>query len=216
MSIDNKTLFFYVVIFIAIVFIFSKMAIGLNILFGTLIAAVVLYYLYTNYDKTQNQENKIKSMKGNLILPDPESAKGYEDIVRHLYSIQCFYVHNADAYSELINGFKNFFRIYEDTIIVPRYAGRNYEMMVDQKRKSMNALHSIIHKLPDDYLYTDKLERGITAIEEVLQKYLDDVEYMQRLYLHENNHNIETKLIDESGVMPRDESYNSDFSYDIF
>lgn len=233
LPIDRKTLFFYVIIFIVIMFLFSGVAIGLNIVFGTLVASVVLYFLYTNYCYDEDEREEIILSQNNLILPDPELARGYENVVRYLFSIQNFYSHNSSAYTEMINGFRNFFRIYEDTYIIPRYAGRNYEMMVDQKRISMNALHSILHNMQIRYhdQYTDKLERAITAIEHVLQEYLDKVEYMHKLHIHEDNYNIETKLIDKSGVLARNaydkkdvpETYGdrfghreNEFSYDLF
>lgn len=203
MPLDNKTIFFYIIIFIVIVWVFSGMSIGLNIVFGTLVAGAILYWLYKNHKKNKHVENVVTSAQQELVLPDPELGRGYEDVMRHLFSIQNFYPYNPDAYYELVGGFKNFFRIYEDTFIVPRYAGRNYEMMNDQKRKSMNALHSIVFNMPAHYRYTHKLERGIAAIEDVLQKYLDRVEYIQKTYLYENNYNIETKLIDKSGVLAR-------------
>ena len=45
MNIDNKTLFFFVVAMIFIIYAFSKINIELNIIFGTLIAGAVIYFI---------------------------------------------------------------------------------------------------------------------------------------------------------------------------
>jgi hypothetical protein len=215
---DNETLVYYIIIIIGIMFAFSKLIIGLNLVFGFVIGVIVVYFLYTDYKGKQDQENKVKAFQESLLLPKPETLSKYENIIKYLFSVQDFYVHNPQAYEEMVNAIENFFRVYEETVVNPKYAGRNHDMMIGQKRTAMNALHSIIYNCPTNKEYTEKLDNAVVILEEVLQEYLDKVERIQKLYLHENGYDIDTKIIDKSGIMPAN-SFDSDndgqFSYDM-
>lgn len=215
---DNETLFYYIIIIIGIAFVFSNIMIELNLIFGLIIGGIVIYVLYTNYKDKQEVENKTKSFQESLLLPKPETLSKYENVVKYLFSIQDFYVHNPQAYEDMVNAIENFFRIYEETIVNHKYAGRNYDMMIEQKRSGMNSLHSIIYNLPTNVDYTEKLDNGVVTLEEVLQEYLDKVESIQKLYLHQNGYNVDTKIINKSGIMEYNsfDSNNNLFTYEMF
>lgn len=210
---DNKTIFFYVIIFVVIVYVFSFLSIGLNLVFGVVIAIVVLYFLYKNYGERDYEEKQAIQAQQDLLLPDPGVAREYNDVVRYLFSIQDLYVHNADAYTELTNGLDNFFRIYENTLVNPQYAGRNHELMRDQKRKSMNALHSLVHTVPVTVHHTAKIEDAMKIMEEILQKYLDNAERIHKLFIYENGYNSDVKLIDKIKILPHNLQDGRDIEY---
>jgi hypothetical protein len=213
LNLDNKTIFFYVIIFIIIVYVFSFLSIGLNLVFGVLVAIFILYFLYTNYGEMDYEERQAIKAQHDLLLPDPGVARKYDDIVRYLFSIQDMYVNNADAYTELTNGLDNFFRIYENTLVNPQYAGRNYELMRDQKRKSMNALHSLVHTVPVTVHHVAKIEDAMKIMKEILQKYLDNAERIHKLFIYETGYNCDVKLIDKSGILPHNLQDGRDIEY---
>jgi len=200
---DNKTLFFYIMIIIGIIFAFSKIDIKLNIVFGTGIALAIIYYLYMNYREKQEQENKILSFQKDYVLP--HIIDGYDDITKFLFSIQDFYVHNPQSYIEMVNNINNFFRVYEETIVNKRNSGTNYELMNDYKRASMNSLHSIIYNFPNNREYTNKLNNSIQILSTMLDVYLNKVLDYQKEHLHEFGYDVTTKIINDSDVL----SYNS-------
>jgi hypothetical protein len=215
---DNKTLYFYILIFIGILFAFSTINIKLNLVYATIIATFVIYYLYNNYREKQDRENKIESLQEGNILPKPANLDKYNDIVKYLFSIQDFYNYNPEAYEEMIYTLGYFFQTYEETINNESQAGRNHGLMIASSKKSINALHSIIHTLPNDVNYTNKLNKAIEVLREILDRYLEKVVKMAKNDLYENGYNVNTKLI-EKGELP----YNFDdtavykiYSYDIF
>lgn len=215
---DNKTLFYYIIILIGIIFAFSKIEIGLNIIFGTLIGFVIIYYLYNTYTQKQQNENNIKSFQQSVLLPKSEIISKYDDIVKYLFSIQDFYIVNPPTYEIMMKSLENFFNVYEETNNNKKYAGRNYELMMEHKRSTQNALHSIIYNCPTDVLYTNKLSDAIVIIGEILDNYLDKVERIQKEYLYENGYNINTILINKSGILPKN-SYDNDnnlFTYELY
>jgi len=217
MNIDNKTLFFFVVAMIFIIYAFSKINIELNIIFGTLIAGAVIYFIYMYRSEEKQNEDKINTYKKTLIVPHSEIISQYDDIAQYLFSIQDFYIYNPNSYDEIVKELENFFRLYEETLVNSKYAGRNYEMMNQKKNHIKNALHSIIYRFPTDKEYTEKLETAIVVIDKLLKKYLDEIEDLQKKYLYEHGYNNETKVIDRTGIIPSN-SYGDDkmFTYNLF
>jgi hypothetical protein len=215
---DNKTLFYYIIIFIVITFAFSTIKLGLNMIYGTVIAYLVVYFLYNNYKEKQEKENKTKSFQEANLLPKPEIFEKYGDIVKYLFSIQDFYIYNPQAYEDMTKSLDNFFRTFEETQNNPSQAGVNYNLMISYKKYATNSLHSIIYNLPNDVQYTNKLNDAIIIIQEILDKYLDKVKNIHEKYLYENGYNNKTKLIDNL-KMPYnffDTGYKSRFTFELF
>jgi hypothetical protein len=215
---DNKTLFYYLIIFIFITFVFSTIKIGLNIIYGTVIAYFVIHYLYNDYKEKQNKENKTKSYQEANLLPKPKIFEKHGDIIKYLFSIQDFYIYNPQAYEELTESLSSFFRTYEETTNNTCQAGVNYGLMASYKKYAVNALHSIIFNLPNNAEYTEKLNNAIVILQEILDKYLNKVEKLQKECLYENGYNVTTKLIEKGAKAYNeyDKENSNAFSYEIF
>jgi hypothetical protein len=217
-TLDNKTLFYYIVIFIAITFAFSTVKLGLNIIYGTVVAYLVIHYLYNNYKGKQETENKTKSFQEANLLPKPKIFEKYGDIIKYLFSIQDFYIYNPQAYEDMTESLANFFRTFEETENNPAQAGVNHGLMVSYKRYATNSLHSIIFNLPNDVQYTNKLNEAIVILQEILDKYLDKVIILQKKNLYEYGYNTGTKLINTGQMAYNsfDNGHKSFFSFDLF
>jgi len=217
-TLDNKTLFFYVVIFIFIIFAFSTINLGLNMVYGTVVAYFIIYYLYHNYTKKQETENKTKSFQEANLLPKPEIFQNYQDITKFLFSIQDFYIYNPQAYEDMTENLSNFFRTFEETLNNPTQSGINYGLMKTYGKNATNSLHSIIFNLPNDTQYTRKLNEAIIIIQEILDKYLIKIIDLQKKNLYENGYNVGTKLINNE-IAPYntfDNGAKSMYSFDLF
>jgi len=216
-TLDNKTLFYYALIGIGIIFAFSTQNIKLNLIFGSVIAYGVIYFLYKDYRAKQEKENKTTAFQESQLLPKPEVFERYADLVKFLFSIQDFYIYNAQAYEEMTESLRFFFQTYEETQNNKRYAGRNYNLMKTYKKNAVNALHSIIHFLPNDVNYTEKLNKAIIVMQQILDKYMDKVERMYDENIYENGYDWYTNVLNK-GAEPYnhfDTKYNNYFTYDI-
>lgn len=217
-TLDNKTLFYYFVIFISIIFVFSTVKIKLNIICGICIAYLTINYLYNNYREKQGKENKIKMFQESNLLPKPKIFEKYGDIIKYLFSIQDFYIYNPQAYGDMIKSLENFLRTYEETENNKSESGINYDLMLSYKKNATNSLHSIIYNLPNDVEYTNKLNDAIIFIQEILDKYLDKIKLINKNYIYINGYNNKTKIIDDN-ILPYNYSDNgikSLFTFDLF
>lgn len=195
---DNKTLIYYIIILFGITYSFSKQNINLGIIFGFVLGLMIINFLYKDYKQKQDNENKIKSFQESLLLPKNKNTN--DKLTAFLFSIQDFYIYNPQAYKEMIDSQNNFFRIYNETLNNPSRAGINHALMNQQKKDSMNALHSIIYNIPTDKDYTEKLENAILIMESMMQKYMDKIENLHKEYIYENGYNVKTKLINKTGI----------------
>lgn len=194
-DIDKKTLFHYVVLFIIIIYFFSFLKIGLNIIFGFVIALMIISFIRNIKKAKQNEEKEILSYEKKYVFPKSAFFDSYDDITKYLFSIQDFYIINPQAYEELIQNLEFFFRTYEESNNNREKIGYNHNLMTIYKSNSVNALHSIIHTLPNNKDYTEKLNDAIVKLNEILEGYLIKTEKMHEEYVFDNGYNNKTKLI---------------------
>jgi hypothetical protein len=196
-SIDKVTLFWYIVIFIVILFIFSRMSININIIFGFALAYMLIVYLYNDYKRVNNDTVKLLENKKSLLFPKPIESLEHTDIVNFLFSIQDFYIYNPQAYADMIETIDLFFSIYNETYNNHKMAGRNYLLLIEKKRNALNSLQSIINNMPRNSQYDKKLSDAIYVLESMLNKYIDDIKKLYDNELYESGYTTKTVLINK-------------------
>lgn len=214
---DKRTLFYYIMIMIGVIFAFSTITVGLNIIFGTLVASLLVYFLYNDYKEKQRIENDTKKLQQSLLLPKPKILDKYDDVIKYQFSIQDFYNNNPQVFEEMSQNLESFYRTYEESNNNPKQAGRNYGLMVLYKKNAVNSVHSLIHTLETNVDYTDKLNRAIGTLDAILQRYIDKVEKIYKEYLHEYGYNVNTKIINkgETPANEFDEKYKNLYTYEF-
>lgn len=192
---DRPTLFWYSVIILIMIFIFSHLDISLNIVYGTFITIIILYYLFDNYKEKDKINNQIISNKYDLIIPRPKIAGHYVEIVDFLFSIQDFYVFNPVAYGEMVEHLDKFFLCYNEITYNRSLAGTNYNIMLDEKRMSINTLQSIVIAFSTNRQYMEKFNTSLVVLEQLLNTYLDKAEYSYKEEIYYRGYNNETELL---------------------
>src|SRR6185312_4290443 len=97
-NISNTNLISYLTIIIIICFILSKFDIKLNIVFGTVLGAFIVNYMYTQKKKESDEFDQTIKNQFDSIKPKPQLATKYVDIIQFLFSIQDLYIYNPQAY----------------------------------------------------------------------------------------------------------------------
>lgn len=215
-SLDNKTLFTYIIIILIVLFIFSKLNIDLNLLYGTFIAIVILYYVNNHIQNKKINYEKLETNKSNMIKPTPTNSKKYTDIVNFLFSIQDFYIYNPQSYEILVKNLDIFFDCYEETSLNPAVSGERFNDMILYKRDALNALHSIIFMMPTNTNLTQKLNKSLQILEQILNKYLDIVKTKYQKYLYNNGYTIDTKILETHHLPMNLFQSNETTTYDFF
>lgn len=201
-NIDNDTLFWYVSIFVLITFAFSQLKISMSTLYGTIISFVTIHLLYTTYNISKTNNKIMSDQKKDLIIPHSENINSDEKLVNLLFNMQDFYSYNPQAYENAISDLDKFLNYYSQVKNFPETAGTYFDNMNDLRRNILNEIHSIIYKLPQNVQYTEKLNKSISIINDVLFDYLDKVKYINDKYIFENGYSYNSKQIHTTNVVP--------------
>jgi hypothetical protein len=214
--INNKTLFWFIILFIFIVYIISKQEITLSIFFGTFVALIILYFVYNNHVYNEKEKESQFNQKKETIYPPFNHNDKHPEMTNILSTVQDMYSYNPEAYIEFINNVNNFYEIYNNTIEINDNIGQNYDLLKNIKKNIINAFHSIIFKLPNNAQYTKYFNQKITELNDHFSDLLENIVHLQQKSLYENGINCSTKLIDKSDIVSYDSLDNNGlFSYDV-
>jgi len=216
-KVDRVTLFWYIIIFILVLFIFSKMKIELNILVGIIVALGILFVLYSNYYFVQSNTDELFKQKINLIYPPPKKTINRPELINFLFSIQDLYIYNPQAYEDMREYISNFLFIYDETVNNKFSAEINYKLIKNQKINALNSLQSILLKMPPNSEYDMKLKYSTITLEKLLNEYMQDIYDIYERNLYENGYTTNTRIIETDPVGYNNESKDAYYDrYDLF
>jgi hypothetical protein len=196
-KVDKITLFWYIVIIIVVMVVFSRMKIGLNILVGIIISIMIIYVMYNDYSVVQNNAQELFNQKTKLIYPAPKETIKHDRMINFLFSIQDFYVHNPQAYEDMREHIDYFFKLNNEVMKNSEIAGSNYQLMQDQKHNALNSLQSILYRIPFHKEYDQKLQLSIVTLREILDGYISVVYQTYKEELYKTGYSINTKTIEK-------------------
>jgi hypothetical protein len=187
----------YIFIITIIYAIISRFQIRLNEILTFLFCLLVIYLLinkdykefikYTQYKKDQLNflhklmfNNNWEYAKHNSIISKPnKNKKSYlylnPVIVELFYNIREYSQYNVSSYVNSLLHCNNVLGIeYEANIGLDRdYL--NYEMAVQETKKALNELNSIVYNLPLDKISYKKLKESTTLLHELLNKNIKNI-----------------------------------------
>ena len=201
-NVDNLILFWYIVIFICTIYVFSQFEIKLNIFYGTFIVGIIIYFLHQSHKNKQLKHANIINEKKESIFPPIHSSKHYTNVVNFLFSIQDFYQYNPQAYEDMIESIDMFFSYYHEILINNSLASTNYDILIDKKTYALNSLQSIIYTLPNNTLYTKKLNNSVKILNDIFQEYINNVKFINKNNIHNHGYTNKTKIISNDEIVP--------------
>jgi hypothetical protein len=215
-NMDKKTRFIYIIITVFIVCIFSRLDIGLNIVFACGISYLIIKYL--NDKKTVkiddiNNQNKIKAT---YIKPEPKLINNYPDLIDFFFTIQELYNYNPQAYEEIIDNIESMLILYKDIDKITSKCEDRYQIAESKIRNALNALHSLIFSLENNKMI-NKLNKAHRKLNHILNNYLfkmfkkcEDTKLI-------SGYNSDSRLIEFDKPKPHN-TYNNNnkFSYEFY
>lgn len=172
---NSPTVFKYIVILIATYFLFKHKSVSLAVILGLVIGVIVVYYLYVKSESTVSDRLQEHKLKVEHILPEPEKIKSNERLVDFLFSIQDMYQYNPQAYEEMMDNIEAFLTIYDTIMKGVRLYDYYYGVAVDKKENAVNALQSIIYKLPSSKALMNKHMRSHKRLETILTDIINEM-----------------------------------------
>ena len=210
----NNIVFRNLAIIFIILILFFNLSINLNIFLGLILFAIIVYF-YRKNKKEQILPNNDKKKNYKTIEQFSKYATNKLDINDFLFSIQDFYVFNPQAFEELIYNIDVFFKTYEKVFIDNDLCNYYFQIAQSKKNDALNSLHSILFNLPNNKLYTQKLDNADQRLETLLNIYLNKLYQKCTQNLMQFGLNIYKKQIN-IGPKEYNTYSNENFSYQFY
>ena len=229
---NKKNIFWYIVLSIIILYIFSKLNLGINILIGLIVICLLIYYNEQSLKESEEKQAETDDIINKSIYPQttPIISKKYKEINEFLFFIQDFQTYNPPSYENMIDVINEFFTIYDMFDNITNKTTNNTELtdknpnvpndLLILKKEALNSLHSIIFKIPSNKNIENKLSNAIEQLDILLSKYIINI---KNIYMN-SPYNINKKLLDDD-IEPKN-LYDNDmfekplrkqiFSYSIY
>jgi hypothetical protein len=198
---NQQIIFNYCILLVLIIFIFQQQTINMSILFGLILFYCILSYYY-NYRKTNNLEyEKINKNKFEQIQTNNNILSKYTDINDLLFYFLNFKEFSIDKYNQIILLFSNFITLYEVFIIQPKLINDNYNTFIDLQNKIINTFDEYKFIVIDNTYY-DIINKTKNNANEILTKYINEINILHKKSIDLNGYNINTKIIDKNVIKP--------------
>ena len=216
-NINGKLLFKYTILFI-IVF---KIILVSNITFSIFISLMIaLIFVYINYDKDtvlSTTKDKQIQFKLNSIYPSPNHFKKHSNVIEFVYSIKDFRLYNPDSFDKMLQCIDNVLQLYNEILIGVHNMNHHIDNMMDNKKKAINYLHSIIYTMEPNDVIINKLNKSIKVLDTLLTYYINEVIDISNKQLKKHGYNITSKKFykDELDGISINPTNNYTNSYDL-
>ena len=207
-SIDNKTLFNFILIIIGSIVFARFVTIKLSHIFFITLALTICYLIYSKKNLDKDSESDQIELKRNLIIPVPNRLDNYPDLIDILYTTRDFHYINPPAYNKIVYDLDNFIQLYEQIMKNKMvYPVDNTEVAIDFARSVLNNFHSLIYNLSVSKKMTEKYHKSIKQLHLILNSYMIEIIDKSNEQFDVKNINYNSKFYNRHG--PRGFNYYS-------
>lgn len=184
---SNFTLFFFSVLFVITILVFSSIEITFTLFVGLIIYVLFIkYYSTMNDTKNINEQEKFKIKKNKYDIPD-----NHPEIIDFLFNIEDLKQFSFILFNELKILIINFVNTYDDCINDYTLVNDYYNTLVNLKLKILITIENFnINGAPKDIVINNK-----QMIENILNKYLDNLKLLNDKNNYYNGFDLYAKEI---------------------
>lgn len=205
-GLSRKTIFFYIVLFCILYIYFNRT------FYLAFIVFLIIFILHTLYN---NKLNDNINQKKHQIYPKTKYLEKDEDLVDLTFSIQEFYDYNPQLFIEYLKAVDTFLNIYEYINYDLSLAGIKFNSLEQQKFIAVNSIKHIIINCPDNKFIYLKINQAAEQLNNILNRYLEDIKEKNKQFIINNGFNNQTKLINKLND-PYNTSYDNIINNTIF
>ena len=184
---SNFTLFFFSVLFVITILVFSSIEITFTLFVGLIIYVLFIKY-YSTMNDTQNinEQEKFKIKKNKYDIPD-----NHPEIIDFLFNIEDLKQFSFILFNELKILIINFVNTYDDCINDYTLVNDYYNTLVNLKLKILITIENFnINGAPKEIVINNK-----QMIENILNKYLDNLKLLNDKNNYYNGFDLYAKEI---------------------
>jgi hypothetical protein len=187
---SNFTLFFFSVLFVITILVFSSIEITFTLFVGLIIYVLFIkYYSTMNDTKNINEQEKFKIKKNKYDIPD-----NHPEIIDFLFNIEDLKQFSFILFNELKILIINFVNTYDDCINDYTLVNDYYNTLVNLKLKILITIENFnINGTPKNIVINNK-----KMIENILNKYLNNLKLLNDKNNYYNGFDLYAKEIDDN------------------
>lgn len=187
---SNFTLFFFSVLFVITILVFSSIEITFTLFVGLIIYVLFIkYYSTMNDTKNINEQEKFKIKKNKYDISD-----NHPEIIDFLFNIEDLKQFSFILFNELKILIINFVNTYDDCINDYTLVNDYYNTLVNLKLKILITIENFnINGAPKDIVINNK-----QMIENILNKYLDNLKLLNNKNNYYNGFDLYAKEIEDN------------------
>jgi len=191
---SNFTLFFFSVLFVITILVFSSIEITFTLFVGLIIYILFIkYYSTMNDTKNINEQEKFKIKKNKYDIPD-----NHPEIIDFLFNIEDLKLFSFILFNELKILIINFVNTYDDCINDYTLVNDYYNTLVNLKLKILITIENFnINGVPKDIVINNK-----QMIENILNKYLENLKILNNKNNYYNGFDLYAKEIEDNNIKP--------------
>jgi hypothetical protein len=187
---SNFTLFFFSVLFVITILVFSSIEITFTLFVGLIIYVLFIkYYSTMNDTKNINEQEKFKIKKNKYDIPD-----NHPEIIDFLFNIEDLKQFSFILFNELKILIINFVNTYDDCINDYTLVNDYYNTLVNLKLKILITIENFnINGTPKNIVINNK-----KMIENILNKYLNNLKLLNDKNNYYNGFDLYAKEITDN------------------
>ena len=215
----NKFIYLFIIIFSF--YIFNKITIKLNNIFGIIFSSIIilLFIQYTNKNIEIDDKDfkyKLKYINNNLLKNNYLIKSNFHKFtlfIDFLYDIKKYSKYSSKVYQELLNSTNTFLKIYLD-INNNIEINKNKELATKYFKLSMNNYQSLIYSTPSNESQLKYFNDKMKIFYNIFQIYLKDINLKSKEEF-DNNPITNESVIPETNIVyaANDKKLNS---FDVF
>jgi len=189
---SNFTLFFFSVLFVITILVFSSIEITFTLFVGLIIYVLFIKYYSTMNDiQNINEQEKLKIKKNKYDIPD-----NHPEIIDFLFNIEDLKQFSFILFNELKILIINFVNTYDDCINDYTLVNDYYNTLVNLKLKILITIENFnINGAPKEIVINNK-----QMIENILNKYLDNLKLLNDKNNYYNGFDLYAKEITDNNI----------------
>jgi len=198
---EPETLFFYGVLLVVFIFIFTLIEINYGLLVGLIFYSIIVYYFYT--DKKINYVDNFNKLntKYDKLDTNTNVIKNYPPMIDFLFYMRDFKEHSIDIYNIVLIQIENFLILYESCMEDINLISANYSTLIIIKNKILSSIESFNFNT-DNVAYSSKIFLMKKKIQKLLNNFLEQLILIQKKNIYYNGYNLSTKPLDNNNILP--------------
>lgn len=171
----NNNIWQYILYFFILFYIINSSEVENKVIISCIISFGVIYLYYT-YDNNTILKNK-QETTNNVFSNKPNDYRfvsNDESIIDLMKSLKHIKKYNKLAYNEALKHLDNFLRLKDDISHGIGYPKQNCEVAIEERKKALNALSSLIVNCPNyqNDIFENQIINTIKKLENLTYNYL--------------------------------------------